>query len=427
MSRTRAILGLCAVGLMLAIPMSSVQAGAFSIYEQGARAMGRASAFAACPSDPSAMFYNPAGLALLDGTQVYVGATIILPSGEFEGAGALTGVSETQASQTFLPPNLYISHRMNEKLVLGLGVHTPFGLGTKWEDPPTFTGRYLAHETAIQGVGISPTVAYSVNDQFSIGVGAEIRVSKLLLKRYSYYDATAFGLGILDVATADLETDMATAFGFNFGALYKATDQINVGLAYRSAVTVDYEGSAAISQISTGVPLIDGAVAATVGDHDVTTSIAYPSVITAAVAYKVNDQLLVEADVQMWGWSVFEELKVEGLPTGTETVDEDYEDAMEFRVGGEYWMTEDMALRAGVVIDQTPVPPKSISPLLPDASRTGITFGVGKSFGSMTVDAAFMYLMFADADTDGQHLAYNGIYKNSAVLFGFNIGYALGK
>lgn len=428
MNKARAVLGLCAVGLMLAMPLSTAYAGGFSIYEQGARAMGRASAFVASPDDPSAMFYNPAGLALLEGTQIYVGATVIIPSGDFTGSGTLAGVKEEQVAQTFFPPNVYISHRMNEKIVVGLGIHAPFGLGTKWKDPATFTGRFLAHETSIEGVGISPTVAFTVNEKLSIGVGVELRLSQLVLKRYSFYDATAFGLGLLDVAKAEIETDMANAMGFNIGALFQATDQISIGLAYRSAVTIDYEGTATITQIITGVPLIDGAVAATVGDHDVTTSIAYPSVATVGVAYKLTDQLLVEADVQMWGWSVFKELSIEGLPTGTETIDEDYEDAIEFRMGLEYWKTEDLALRAGFIYDVTPVPAKSISPLLPDASRTGFTFGIGKRFGSMTIDAAFMYLMFADADTDGQQPSgYNGVYKNSGLLFGFNLGYDLGR
>ncbi len=431
MSRARAFLGLCAVGLMLAVPLSSAQAGAFSIYEQGARAMGRASAFAASPSDPSAMFYNPAGLAMLDGTQIYVGATIIAPSGEFEGAGPYppAGTTETQASQIFTPPNIYISHRLNDKVVLGLGVHAPFGLGTEWENPASFTGRYLSTKTDIAGVSINPTVAFSVSDQLSIGVGVDIRVSKLTLDRYSLYDATALGLGIFhNVATAELETDMASAIGFNGGLLFKASDQITLGAAYRAAVDVEYEGTATIALgTPTNVPPIDGALAAMVGDHDVTTSIAYPSVMTFAVAFKATDQLLLEVDVNLTGWSSFEQLVVKGLPTGTETIEEDYEDSMTIRVGAEYWKDDTLALRAGFLYDETPVPNKSISPLLPDAKRTGFTVGVGKTFGSMTVDAAVMYLMFGDADTNGEHAVYNGIYKNSALLFGFNVGYAIGK
>ncbi len=427
MSRARAFLGLSAVGLMLALPMSSAQAGAFSIYEQGARAMGRASAFAASPSDPSAMFYNPAGLAMLDGTQIYVGATLIAPSGEFEGSGALAGVTETQTSHVFTPPNVYISHRLNEKIVLGLGVHAPFGLGTEWENPESFTGRYLSTKTDIAGVAINPTVAFSVSDQLSIGVGVDIRMSMVTLDRYSFYDATAFGLGILDVATAELETDMASAIGFNAGLLFEASDQITLGAAYRAAVDVDYEGTATITQILTGVAPIDGAVAGSVGEHAVATSIAYPSVTTLAVAFQATDQLLLEVDVNLTGWSSFEDLSITGLPTGPEVIDENYENSMTIRIGAEFWKDDTMAIRAGFLYDETPVPNKSISPLLPDAQRTGFSVGVGKTFGSMTIDAAFMYLMFGDADTNGEHAVYNGIYKNSALLFGLNVGYAIGK
>ncbi len=421
MSRVRAILGICAVGCMLALPLSSAQAGAFSIYEQGARAMGRASAFAACPSDPSAMFYNPAGLAMLEGTQVYLGGTAIMPSGDFSGSGALTGVTADQEKQTFLPPNLYVSHQLSDQLTLGLGVHAPFGLGTKW--PETFIGRYAAYETSIAGVAINPTVAYKLNDNLAFGVGVDVRLSKLILKRYNGQDVG--GGTILDVATADLETDMANAIGFNAGALYQATDQISIGLAYRSKVEIEYEGTATIEQITTGIPAIDGAVATLVGDHDVATSIAYPSVLTAGVAYKASDQLLLEVDVNMVGWSAFEQLEVTGLPTGIETIEEDYENSITVRVGGEYWLKEDMALRFGYLYDQSPVPAKSISPLLPDADRNGITFGFGKTFGNMTLDVAGMYLMFADADTEGL-AALNGIYKNSALLFAVNLGFALG-
>lgn len=432
MSRARAVLGICAVGLLLALPLSSAYAGAFSIYEQGARAMGRASAFAACPSDPSAMFYNPAGLAMLDGTQIYVGATAIIPSGDFDGTGPLAGISETQASQFFLPPNLYISHRLNDQIVLGLGLHTPFGLGTKWEDPPNYTGRYLAHETSIAGVAINPTVAFSVNDQLSVGVGVDIRLSTLLLKRWAPpQDLSLLGLGTsVDIGKAELETDMANGIGFNAGALFEATDQLSIGLAYRSKVEVDYEGTATVTQISTGVPAADTYLAGLgiYGDFDVSTTIAYPSILTAGVAYKVSDQLLAEVDVNYVGWSAFKELAVESTNASlAETIPEDYEDSITVRVGAEYWQSDTMALRVGYLYDQTPVPNKSITPLLPDATRNGVTAGIGMTFGSLNVDAAFMYLMFGDADTNGEHPLYNGIYKNSALLFALNVGYAIGK
>jgi long-chain fatty acid transport protein len=417
MSRMRAGLGLAALLVMLLVPLSQVQAGGFSIYEQGARAMGRASAFVAMPSDPSAIFYNPAGLTLLDGTQIYVGGTIIMPTGEFDGLSPLgAAATGTMKSQIFTPPNLYITHRLNEKMVVGLGLHTPFGLGTAWKDPATWAGRWVSVDSEIQMFGINPTFAYQVNDQLSVGVGVDYRMSSVNVEQYYLNPAPP---PLIDVATVKLESDMNSAIGFNFGVLYALNEKMNLGLAYRSPVTIEYTGTATITSLI-GSPEVEA---------DVETAIDYPGVFTAGLAYKLSDNLLVEGDIQYWFWSVFKDLSISGLPTGDVTMDENYEDAFELRVGLEYWKSETMALRAGFVHDQTPVPKESISPMLPDASRNGITGGVGLTFGSITVDAAFMYLMFADAETaTTMPMGYpTGTYKNSALLFGVNLGFAIGK
>jgi long-chain fatty acid transport protein len=416
MSRMRAGLGLAALLVMLLVPVSQVQAGGFSIYEQGARAMGRASAFVAMPSDPSAIFYNPAGLTLLDGTQIYVGGTIIMPTGEFDGTSPLgAAATGTMKDQLFIPPNLYISHRLNDKIVLGLGVHTPFGLGTAWKDPATWAGRWVSVDSEIQMFGINPTVAMQVNDKLAVGAGLDVRFSSVRVEQYVPYPSPP----PFDAATLKLESDMNNAIGFNFGLLYALSEKMNLGLAYRSGIELKYTGEAVITSL-----LSQPEVTA-----DVETAINYPAVFTAGVAYKLKDNLLVEGDLQYWFWSAFEELSISGLPTGDVTIDENYDNSFELRLGLEWWKSETMALRAGFVHDQSPVPKASISPMLPDADRNGITGGVGLKFGSMTVDAAFMYLVFADAETaDPMPTGYpKGIYKNSALLFGVNLGFAIGK
>ena len=50
---------------------------AFRILDQGAAATGQGDAFAAQADDPSALFYNPAGMTQLPGVQVYVGTLIV--------------------------------------------------------------------------------------------------------------------------------------------------------------------------------------------------------------------------------------------------------------------------------------------------------------------------------------------------------------
>ena len=49
----------------------------FIISEQDAEAMGSASAFAARASNPSAIFYNPAGITQLDGINMTFGSNLI--------------------------------------------------------------------------------------------------------------------------------------------------------------------------------------------------------------------------------------------------------------------------------------------------------------------------------------------------------------
>lgn len=73
------------LALSLALPMASMGAG-FHIREQGAKAMGMANAFVAQADDPSAVFYNPAGIAFQEGTAISLGVTIInVPETEFKG------------------------------------------------------------------------------------------------------------------------------------------------------------------------------------------------------------------------------------------------------------------------------------------------------------------------------------------------------
>ena len=73
-----------ALRALLALPLlaapASAKASGFAIESQGARAMGFAGAYVAQASDPSAIFYNAAGIAFLKGKQLYV-------------SGALAGLS----------------------------------------------------------------------------------------------------------------------------------------------------------------------------------------------------------------------------------------------------------------------------------------------------------------------------------------------
>src|SRR5205807_773929 len=102
--------------LLIAIPVlclaasSTAFAAGFSIFEQGAKATGMGGAFAATADDPSAIFYNVAGLAQQRHTAFSIGGTFINFSNEFVGDpndAFSSGARGFYKHHTFVPPNAY--------------------------------------------------------------------------------------------------------------------------------------------------------------------------------------------------------------------------------------------------------------------------------------------------------------------------------
>src|SRR5256712_12829585 len=123
---------LCALSigtLLLLLGSGQAWAGGFSFTEHGAAASGKANAFAGEANDPSAIFYNPAGITQLPGTQVMIGASLVKLDSTFRSS---TTVESTQLQDQFpVLPYVYITHRFkgwDERLSIGLGIYTPFGI-----------------------------------------------------------------------------------------------------------------------------------------------------------------------------------------------------------------------------------------------------------------------------------------------------------
>src|SRR5438094_7829339 len=82
----------------------------FSIFEQGAKATAMCGAFAATADDPSAIFYNVAGIAQQRHAAFYAGGTAINFANEFTGDPndlLASGSKGFYKRHTFVPPNAY--------------------------------------------------------------------------------------------------------------------------------------------------------------------------------------------------------------------------------------------------------------------------------------------------------------------------------
>jgi len=402
-------------------------AGGFQTGTQNARAMGMGHAFVGMASDASAIYFNPAGLANLKGMHVMAGTTLIMPTLKFTGPKPLTTATDA-VEKTFTPINLYAVYGMDNGLSFGVGVFNPYGLGSEW--PKTWVGKRLAVETELRTFFITPTIAYKLSDQLSVGAVFNYVISSVTFKQVADFPAIPLAPGVALPAAPNvginLEGDGDAAYSFALGVLYKATDQLSIGVSYRHETPIDFNGDLTFSGLPakpTGFP---------VGHSDLfpngtgKTKITMPYDLRAGVAYDVSKDLTVAADFQYVGWESYKELAVDFAKNTTAWTDlktvKDWKNAFAVRFGGEYRM-DALALRAGYVFDATPIPTKTMDPSLPGADRHEFTVGLGYQLTkNIRVDAAYQYISF-NQEVNDSGFGFNGKYENSTNLFGFNFGF----
>jgi long-chain fatty acid transport protein len=429
-------LAVVALGAVALAPATPAFAAGFAINEQSSKAMGMANAFVAQADDPSAIFFNAGGLAFLDKVAGQVGATYITDTrANFRGANPFPGEGVTASEKRLqvFPPHAYAVWPINPTWKVGLGIETPFGLQTRWNNPDTFAGRYLSTLAAIRDVDINPTIAWQVTPELGIGVGGIARISEVTLER-DIPAVDPFTFHVVNVAKAKLKSNNEVGYGFDVGILHKPASWFSWGANYRSKIDVTYKnGSAVLFPRTSGDPIFDAIVAHQLPFNTnipVNTKINHPATAALGIAVKPMPALTVEVDGNWFGWSTFKTVPLD-FPTGqlpSSVRIENWKDTYVVRAGLNWTANATWQWRLGYVYDQTPQPEVNVDPLLPDANRNGFTAGVGYNGGSFTADLGVLYLLFKDRTRThtlpGDGLGpFNGTYKTNALLVGLTLGF----
>lgn len=407
---------------VVVIISSQLFASGFQINEHGARGMAMAGAYTALALDGSALFYNPAGLSQLDGTQFMLGTTIISPSASFRGVTPAIDEYDME-SAIFTPVNFYITHKLNEKWALGFGVNNQYGLGSTWDE--NWVGKYLAIETEVKTYYFTGGASYKFSDAFSIGITAS----------YVYGDVKILKKNSLSPFDGDATIDLSgdgSSFAYSIGLLFKPSEQFHVGLDFRSGSEFTFQGDATVEAPSQFMSLLP------TGNIEAPLTLPYNA--TIGLAFLPNEKLSISADFQYVGWSSYDKMEVTFTefknPDGTPYVSSsirDYTDSWIARLGGEYSLSTSFDLRAGVLYDSNPVKDEWVEPSLPDADRWGFNIGFGYKFTpNLVLDFAYMFLRFDERTITNSKVDYtngaagfNGVYNSSAHLFGINLSYYL--
>lgn len=421
---------LFAAAVVLLVPALTWGAG-FGIFEHGNRAMAMGGAFTAVANDASAIYWNPAGLAFQDNHgkkfEFMGGTTFISASQDFYGENPFPGKGYTasQNDQTFFPPHLYFVWHINDQFTFGFGANTPYGLGTWW--PANFAGRFIEKRVDLKTFNFSPNLAIKLSDNVAVAVGIDYAVGQLDLTT-QVGAINPFTQQIADIGQVHMYTDGTgnDAWGWNAGVLFKLPHNFSLGISYRSELDIDYDGYGSFTQFATGFPEYDAAVASLLPfDHRVPikTSINHPDFWSLGLAW-TGQQWTFSVQYNRQGWSSFDTLAI-NFPTHpelSETVPEKYDDSNQYRFGVEYRANKEWAFQGGLLYDETPQPIASMSPLLGDGDRTGISLGVSWIHDNWRLDIGDLYLIIDDRSTNGTSFdGFDGRYDTSANLIGASV------
>ena len=445
-----------AVLLVLLLSASTSFAAGFRLPEAGVKAMGMGFAFTAQADDPSAIYFNPAGLTQLKGNNIMLGGTYVQENGgTFTGTTPLGTGTETQKDLVFFIPNMYYTYTDKGGWVsFGVGVFSPFGLGQEYQNRNTSLFRTAVTKIDLQTVVVNPTIAFKIVEGVSVGFGIDFMYAKAELARTSVINNSFPPANTpLNLYNLDMEGD-GTAWGYNFGILLTPTPNFRVGANFRSPFTVTIKnGEVDITNISgnpiafiTGTPpgtfpgVVKPASASPAGNSFETTGstkLNLPATAAIGMAYNWN-RLTVEADLDWTFWSSWQRLDIDIKDQGALLADINsarlWQNVMAFRIGAEYRVTDPLALRVGFVYDPTPVPAETMDAFLPDADRYNYMVGAGYKIGAWTIDGAFMYVDKKDrtvnnlAGTGGATFpsygsGFNGTWTGDAWLAGLDISY----
>ncbi len=407
---------------------ASVLAGGFSLNEQSASAMGVANAGAAAnPENATTVYFNPAGMSQLKGTNISFGAAVLDIDAEAKSAeavnqvdGQVNGGRGGDIADMALLPNFYMTHEVSDSVDVGFGIHAPYGLAADYDDD--FAGRFFADKTELTALSFSPSIAVSNGQGLSMGASLNILYVEGKLTKFQDNSGAIFqgsqGGGVAPNVTsqgyADIEGD-DIGVTFQVGFLYELNNRTQFGLTAQTGTELELDGDAKFTDLvvvtPAGTPPGPGFAVPLNSTEPAKVPLSIPESISVGLKHKATDEFTVLAGATYTRWSRFEALNIYGTdpskpitnksPGGPDGqlshIPEYWQNTWQFNLGGIWQVTPAWAFKAGYAWDESPVD-DYITARIPSSDRHWLTLGTQwkDAQSGWTVDAAVGTLLFTD-------------------------------
>jgi long-chain fatty acid transport protein len=375
----------------------------------GSRQIGMGSASIGLADDFAALYWNPAGLAFLSGSELAFEFHMILTEqrasgslknvdspltanflqGDFVKFGATTEVEPHRFDNNVLPANIpspdVVWYENHGNYTLATGLFVSSATGVKWRDTVEgFEGTDIVSgdvEVIFVTMTLPLAIAFKLNERLAVGVNMGLvfgHNSRDVAKRYESTtdpsrnmefsnDTTSRGLGVSMQASA----------------LYKLTPELHLGAVVRAPFAVYSRG--------------DARFALGTEERDTLSSTTYhPLKADFGVCYRPFSTLVFAADaawVKHSDYKVATDYDTDGHMFMSDGVtDWNMRDTWQFRVGAEYLASSRLSLRVGGLRDPSPYRASSASLATPRFNdATMLTAGAGYAWESLRVDVGYQY------------------------------------
>ena len=372
----------------------AVGSGGFENATFSSIAISQSNAVTAQGEEPAAISYNPAGIANLKGLQVESNMGFI---------SVITHISKqsqdgkTQSSGTLVEvPTGYLTFNpgkvFNDRLVLGIGSDSPFGLSNKW-DSANQAVRYTGYKNWLKMYTLKPTVAFKFTDWLSVGAGA------MNYRVFNFGSVQAYPNNAIVPGSPDgqLRLNMSGShWGWHFGARVKPAPKHQFGFYFRSPVKIHIRGKVKVerSSFAPGGRFESGAYS----------NLDLPMNMTWGYAFMPNPKNTIEADFGYTRWSQHNRLDVistDSISTFDDMIlaaislnAHDYDDTFSIHLGGNHKVNDRLTLRAGTLFYTAAVPKNHLIPAVPDSNRLAFSAGLSYQINQMmALDVCYMNMI----------------------------------
>jgi long-chain fatty acid transport protein len=372
-------------------PWLSLATG-FRLPDQDAFATARGEAFAATADNPSAIFYNPAGITQLEGHQIRGGVYGLNLQVSYESP---SGHEVDNEEDLFAIPQFFYTFTPEKfPLSFGLGVYSPYGLSSRWPDDSGF--RTVATEGKLSYYCFNPVVAYEIRPGLSVAAGLTVNQVDLELQQGMFWPASGDD-------GFRFKGDGWTA-GFNAGVLWKACEQLSFGVNFRSATRVGLEGTTeAYNSVLLPNPAFPGgALPPFTHESDAEMGFRFPLNVVMGVSYRPTPKWNIEFNADFTDWDYLNTATIRqadqwppapfpALLPNSIPVPLNWDSSWYYEFGVTHYFDSGWTVSAGYIFNENSVPDTNYNPLVFDLDRHFWSAGAGYHWEHASVDLAYQF------------------------------------